>query len=268
MKDKSDQAVPDPGREPGDTEAARMWASIGHEIRTPLMGVVGMLELLGRTALSETQRRLIDTAQESSAALMRIVDDVLDLTAMRTGRLSFHPGPADIGDVVESCAELLARPAEAKGLVLTCEVDPALPEATCDPVRLRQVLLNLGGNALKFTENGQIRFTAERLNADAGWVGIRLTVADTGVGIPEELQAFLFEPFSRLAGTPGRGQGGLGLGLAICRNLIENMGGKIALETAPDTGTKVILTLTFPAATPAPAHRPLEKSKFLFVSDR
>jgi len=247
-------------------EAARLWAGVGHEIRTPLMGVVGMMELLARTPLNDAQRRLIATAQESSSALMRIVDDVLELAKIKTGYFTLEETAMDVADMVENCAEVLARQAEAKGLDLICDVEPNMPMVVGDAVRLRQVLLNLGANAVKFTDSGSVQLNLRIREHKGDRVSLGFTVADTGVGIPQELQSFLFEPFTQLAGAPGRGQGGLGLGLAICRNIITAMGGTILLDSSAGAGTRCHVTVSLPLAkAAAPERSRIEGARVLLV---
>jgi len=236
------------GRPPTQADGAGVWAAMSHEIRTPLMGVVGMLEILSRTSLTEEQRRIIATAGESSVALMRIVDDVLDLAKLESARIALAPVATDLADLIESCTELLANQAESKNLTVTCEVGFDVPPVMCDAVRLRQVLLNLGINAVKFTEIGHVAVSAH-LVSDGPWdAALRFTIADSGIGIPAELHAFLFQPFSQLALASGHGLGGVGLGLAICRSLVEAMGGKITVDSAPGKGTRFYVDLTFPKA--------------------
>jgi len=225
-----------------------IWAAMSHEIRTPLMGVVGMLEILSRTSLTDEQRRIIATMGESSHALMRIVDDVLDLAKLESARASLSPVATDIADLVESATASLAAQAEAKGLAITCEVD-TLPSVVCDPLRVRQVLLNLGTNAVKFTDAGHVALSvhaADGSNVSADTAALRFTIEDSGIGIPQELQGFLFRPFAQLAA--GRGLGGVGLGLAICRNLVEAMRGRILVDSTPGIGTRFHVDVAFPVS--------------------
>jgi len=232
------------------TGGAGVWAAMSHEIRTPLMGVVGMLEILSRTSLTDEQRRIIATVGESSMALMRIVDDVLDLAKLESARSALTPVATDLVDLLESCTELLANQAESKNLAITCEVPFDVPPVMCDALRLRQVLLNLGINAIKFTETGHIALSARVIASEADTATIRFTIADSGIGIPADLHAFLFQPFSQLAVGTGRGLGGVGLGLAICRNLVEAMGGKITVDSASGKGTRFYVDVTFPKTGP------------------
>ncbi|MBY0509362.1 MAG: response regulator [Rhodospirillaceae bacterium] len=227
--------------------AAGVWAAMSHEIRTPLMGVVGMLEILSRTPLTDEQRRIIATVGDSSVALMRIVDDVLDLAKLESARLALTPVSTDLTDLMEGCAEVLANQADSKGLAVICEVDPRVPQVMCDALRVRQVLLNFGANAVKFTETGHVSLGLQVIEAAEHDVRLRFTVADTGIGIPDDLHVFLFKPFSQLAVTAGQGRGGVGLGLAICRNLVEAMGGKITIDSVPGKGTRFHVDVIFPA---------------------
>ena len=199
------------------TGGAGVWAAMSHEIRTPLMGVVGMLEILSRTSLTDEQRRIIAT---------------------------------DLVDLLESCTELLANQAESKNLAITCDVPFDVPPLMCDALRLRQVLLNLGINAIKFTDTGHIALSARVIASGDDTAAIRFTIADSGIGIQAELHAFLFQPFSQLAVDTGRGLGGVGLGLAICRNLVEAMDGKITVDSASGKGTRFYVDVTFPKAGP------------------
>ncbi len=224
-----------------------MWGVISHEIRTPLMGVMGMLEILGHTSLTEEQRRIIATAESSSLALMRVIDDVLDFARLESTTVTLAPAPTDIGALAEDCAAFLAGPAGAKGLTVTCETDHRLPPVMCDPVRVRQLLVNLGGNAVKFTDQGTVAVSVQMTAATSRDVSLRLSVRDSGIGIPEHLRSFLFQPFSRLA-QDGTGRGGAGLGLAICRRIVDIMGGAIAVEAAAGAGSVFTVDLTLPTA--------------------
>ncbi len=241
-ENESDKSVGHP------IDGAGVWAAMSHEIRTPLMGVVGMLEILSRTSLTDEQRRIIATVGESSVALMRIVDDVLDLAKLESARLALTPLATDLVDLLEGCTELLANQAESKNLAITCEVPFDVPPVMCDALRLRQVLLNLGINAIKFTDAGHVALSAQVTGTTADTAAIRFTIADSGIGIPADLHAFLFQPFSQLAVSTGRGMGGVGLGLAICRNLVEAMGGKITVDSASGKGSRFYIDVPFAKA--------------------
>lgn len=232
---------------------ATVWAAVSHEIRTPLMGVMGMLEILGHTSLTEEQRRIIATAETSSLALMRIIDDVLDFARLESTSVTLTPAPTDIGELAEESAAALAGAAGAKGLAITCETDQRLPLVMCDPVRVRQLLVNLGGNAVKFTDQGAVAISVQMTAAASKEVSLRLSVKDSGIGIPDDLRSFLFQPFSRLA--QGSARSGAGLGLAICRRIVDIMGGAIAVEGAGAGGGSIFhVDLTLPIATAAGDH--------------
>ena len=228
-----------------DTASAQVWAAMSHEIRTPLTGILGTLEVLASTSLTDEQRRMIATAEKSSEALMRIVDDVLDLARLDVASVELEERRSNVADLVEDCAESLANQADAKGLHLTCETDTQIPAVVCDPVRLRQVLTNLTINAIKFTDTGRVALSVSLIEVLGSRANIRFTVEDSGIGIPEELMTFLFQPFSQIKGTGARGTGGVGLGLAICRSLVEAMDGKIRVESKPGRGTRFVVDLPF-----------------------
>ncbi len=231
-------------------DVARIWAVMSHEIRTPLMGVVGMLDVLGRTSLSDEQRRIISTAEESSVALMRIIDDVLDFAKLESTEVHLEETAADPAAILEGTADLLAPLADMKRLILTCETETRLPMVMCDALRLRQVLLNIGANALKYTDTGSVALTASVKEAHGDAVTLRFSVSDTGEGVPQELQGYLFEPFWQRAGreTTLSGLGGVGLGLAICRTLVDAMGGQIFVDSSQGKGTRFDVDISFKLA--------------------
>ncbi|MGE3334905.1 MAG: response regulator [Rhodospirillaceae bacterium] len=251
----SEKKVTAPGAAPGvagtaavaPADVARIWAVMSHEIRTPLMGVVGMLEVLNRTSLSDEQRRIISTAEESSVALMRIIDDVLDFAKLESAQVKLEESIADPVAILEGTADLLATIAATKRLVLTCEAEGELPLVLCDALRLRQVLLNIGANALKYTDTGTVALTVSLIDRRNDAAMLRFSVTDTGQGVPLDLQGYLFQPFWQLAGREASlsGMGGVGLGLAICRTLVDAMGGQIAVDSRPGEGTRFDVDVTF-----------------------
>ncbi|MBX7198478.1 MAG: response regulator [Rhodospirillaceae bacterium] len=249
----ADNRTAEPALDSSRPQDAAVWAAVSHEIRTPLMGVMGMLEILGHTSLTEEQRRIIATAETSSVALMRIIDDVLDFARLESSSVSLSPVSTDLGALAEDCAVFLAGQAGAKGLIVTCETDHRLPLVMCDPVRVRQLLVNLGGNAVKFTDQGMVAVSVQMTAATSREVSLRLTVRDSGIGIPENLRSFLFQPFSRLAQGDAQGtvRSGAGLGLAICRRIVEIMGGAISLEAASKGGSVFHIDLILPVAAAA-----------------
>ncbi|MDX2151890.1 MAG: ATP-binding protein [Bryobacteraceae bacterium] len=227
-------------------------ANVSHEFRTPMNGVIGMASLLLESDLSADQRDQILTIRDSADALLTLLNDILDLSRIEAGRLDIEIVEFPIRRTVEDVAELLALRAEAKGLDFLCLVDPDVPELVrADSFRLRQVLTNLLGNAIKFTHSGAVELrvsVAHRLQEN---VQLRFDVRDTGIGIPEEVRSRLFLPFSQADGSTSRRYGGSGLGLAISRQLVERMGGKIGLESMPGSGSTFWFTLPV-IASPVP----------------
>ena len=212
-------------------------ATMSHEIRTPMNGVQGMLELLEFTPLSPEQRELVAVVRESAGALLTIINDILDFSKIEAGRLDLERVPVSLASVIEGVAETLAPAARKKDLALVTYVDPDLPAAILgDPVRIRQVLFNIAGNAVKFTNDGSVKVRAELARFEDGKATIRITVADTGIGIARDVQANLFKPFTQAEASTTRRFGGTGLGLSICRRLAELMGGEIGVESEPGRG--------------------------------
>ncbi len=210
-------------------------ARMSHEIRTPMNGVVGMSELLRATELSERQRRLSETISRSARALLQVINDVLDFSKIEAGRLELELVDFALRAVVEEAAALLAGDARAKQLELRCAVEPSAPLAVRgDPTRLRQVLINLVGNAVKFTERGEVVIRIKLRDA-AGL--LRFEVADTGIGVTEEARSRIFDAFSQAERSTTRQHGGTGLGLAICKEFVTLMGGRIGVDSAPGRGS-------------------------------
>ncbi|HEY0833398.1 MAG TPA: ATP-binding protein, partial [Azospirillum sp.] len=220
-------------------------ATMSHEIRTPMNGVLGMLELIALTPLDAEQSSLVTTVRDSANALLRIIDDILDLSKIEAGKLDLEELDLSPLELVEGVADLLAPQAHQKELALICHVDPAVPAVVRgDPGRLRQILFNLAGNAIKFTERGRILIrTLPAGDAPPGRVRLRFEIEDTGIGISEEGQARLFQPFSQADSSTTRRFGGTGLGLAICTRMVEMMGGRIGVRSAPGRGSTFWFTV-------------------------
>ena len=229
---------------------AEFLSNMSHEIRTPMNGVIGMTEILARTPLSESQRRYVDTIHQSGDTLLTIINDILDFSKMEAGKLDIHRTPINLRDITEQAVEQLAERAQTKGLSLSVEYDPSVPtEVLGDPIRLRQILTNLLSNAIKFTQTGditvQVMLEAED-SAENGVVNVRLSVSDTGSGISPEGQAKLFQSFSQVDGSSTRVHGGTGLGLTICKQLSELMGGTIGVTSLIGQGSTFWVILPFP----------------------
>ncbi|MGB7739060.1 MAG: response regulator [Steroidobacteraceae bacterium] len=220
-------------------------ARMSHEIRTPMNGVLGMTELLAGTKLESRQRQYTETIQQSAEALLAVINDILDFSKMEAGKMELDDAPFDLELVVEEAAELLAGPAHAKGLELICKMPPGLHTAyRGDGMRLRQVLINLLGNAVKFTERGQVMVQVHELaDGDATRALLRFEVKDTGIGIRRKNMELIFEYFSQEDGSTTRRFGGTGLGLAISKQLVELMGGKIGVSSKGGEGSTFWFTV-------------------------
>lgn len=230
-------------------------AAMSHEIRTPMNGVTGMVELLEQTRLEREQRQMLRTVRESAEALLRIIDDILDFSKIEAGKMDLEHVPVSLSSIVNGVAETLAPNIRKQGrdVSLITFTDPGVPSwVKTDPVRLRQVLMNLAGNAAKFTEAGKVVISAEKTQSADGQVTVRFQVSDTGIGISKENQLKLFEAFTQAEGSITRRFGGTGLGLSISRRLVDLMGGKIGVESELGKGSTFSFELPFELSAPAP----------------
>ncbi|MCW8129581.1 MAG: CHASE domain-containing protein [Planctomycetota bacterium] len=236
-------------------------ATMSHEIRTPLNGVIGMVQLLMATEQSREQREFSQAIRNSAEALMEIINDILDMSKMEAGKIEVENVAMNPTTTIEEAVSLVAERAAEKNLELVCLIEPDVPATIVgDPARLRQILLNLTSNGIKFTERGQVVVKAD-CPRDAAQGGLlRIEVSDTGVGIPLDRQDRLFQPFSQADSSTTRKYGGTGLGLVISRKLAQMMGGEIRFASQPGAGTTFCLTLPvrpaeeFGAKRPGPAH--------------
>jgi signal transduction histidine kinase/CheY-like chemotaxis protein/HPt (histidine-containing phosphotransfer) domain-containing protein len=225
-------------------------ATMSHEIRTPMNGVIGTAELLERESLSERQKRLVGTVRTSAGALLRIIDDVLDFSKIEAGRMELEDAPFSLRGVLEGIGDTLSVQAERKGLSVHTLVEPGTPDfLTGDATRVRQILFNLMGNAIKFTDKGGVRVQARALSLADGRVRLALAVSDTGIGMTEAQLDRLFQPFTQADSSTTRRYGGTGLGLSIVRRLAELMGGEATVESRPGLGSTFTVTLELGLAT-------------------
>lgn len=268
LRPVADEEVPATAEESSDAEArGRFLAHAAHELRTPLTGILGLADLLAETRLTAEQTSYVRALHGSGSALLRLVDGYLDLSRLEAGHVEPTPVATSLEAVIEDVVELLAPSCRAKGLEIAGHVAPALAGTVAvDPLLLRQVLINLAGNAVKFTDAGGVAVEVERPSG-GGDTAVTFRVRDTGIGIAPEAVSRIFDAWERIEDEPAARAGGTGLGLSIARGIVERMGGRIEVASRPGEGSTFSFRLDLPIVAPAPApERPLRGRRIAVVS--
>ena len=234
-----------------DAAKTKFLAHMSHELRTPVNGVLGMLELVGQTEPGPKRAHYLETARRSAELLLGVINGVLDISKIEAGNVELEAGPLDLRTVVQEVTDAFAEMARGKGVELTSTLPVNLPTALVgDAARLRQVLTNLIGNAIKFTEKGEIGIRVQTVDMSADFAIIAFAVSDTGVGIPRDKQRRIFDAFAQADSSTTRRYGGTGLGLAIAKQLCEMMGGSIEVTSEPGRGSTFRFTARFDRQNP------------------